>query len=105
LNSLGSDPEQSGGPPFNDLAHALELANNSIYGLSSAIFTRDVDAAQRYVDRIEAGLAHINIHTGFKLPALPFGGWKDSGSGLPENSTTGLEFFVQRKAVYWKASS
>jgi acyl-CoA reductase-like NAD-dependent aldehyde dehydrogenase len=90
---------------FNNLDHALELANDSVYGLSSAIFTRDVDAAQRYIDRIEAGLAHINIHTGFKLPALPFGGWKDSGSGLPENSTTGLEFFIQRKAVYWKASS
>lgn len=90
---------------FNDLDHALELANSSVYGLSSAIFTRDVDTAQRYVDRVEAGLAHVNIHTGFKLPALPFGGWKDSGSGLPENSTTGLEFFVARKAVYWKAGS
>lgn len=90
---------------FNSLDHALELANNSVYGLSSSIFTRDVDAAQRYVAEIEAGLAHINVHTGFKLPALPFGGWKDSGSGLPENSTTGLEFFVARKAVYWKANS
>lgn len=89
---------------FRDLDHALNLANDSCYALSSAIFTRDVGAAQRYIAEIEAGLAHINIHTGFKLPALPFGGWKDSGAGLPENSTTGLEFFVERKAVYMKAN-
>lgn len=89
---------------FRNIDHALELANDSCYALSSSIFTRDLVAAQRYISEIEAGMAHVNIHTGFKLPALPFGGWKDSGAGLPENSTTGLEFFVERKAVYMKAN-
>jgi aldehyde dehydrogenase (NAD+) len=52
------------------------------------------------VDGIEAGLAHVNIHTGYKEPSMPFGGVKQSGAGLPENSQTGLEFFVDQKAVY-----
>ena len=56
--------------------------------------------AKKYIDGIEAGLAHVNIHTGYKEPAMPFGGVKQSGAGLPENSETGLEFFVDRKAVY-----
>lgn len=90
---------------FDTLDQALRLANESCYALSSAIFTTDIDAAQKYIGEIDAGLAHVNIHSGFKLPALPFGGWKDSGFGLPENSQTGLEFFVDRKAVYIKSSA
>jgi alpha-ketoglutaric semialdehyde dehydrogenase len=85
---------------FDSLGEALDMANNSIYGLSSAIFTRDLRAAKHYVDAIEAGLAHVNVHTGYKEPSMPFGGVKQSGAGLPENSVSGLEFFVDRKAVY-----
>ena len=85
---------------FDSLDDALELANDSIYGLSSAIYTTSRKAADAYVDAIEAGLAHVNVHTGYKEPSLPFGGVKQSGAGLPENSETGLEFFVDRKAVY-----
>ncbi|HYR83896.1 MAG TPA: aldehyde dehydrogenase family protein [Terriglobia bacterium] len=85
---------------FSSLDEALELANNSIYGLSSAIFTKDLGTAKKYINGIEAGLAHVNIHTGYKEPSMPFGGVKQSGAGLPENSQTGLEFFVDRKAVY-----
>jgi aldehyde dehydrogenase (NAD+) len=87
---------------FDTLTEALELANNSIYGLSSAIFTRDLATAQTYIDAIDAGMAHVNINSGFKTPEMPFGGWKESGFGLPENSRSGLEFFVDRKAVYCK---
>jgi aldehyde dehydrogenase (NAD+) len=87
---------------FGSLDEALELANNSIYGLSSAIFTKDLGTAKKYIDGIEAGLAHVNIHTGYKEPSMPFGGIKQSGAGLPENSQTGLEFFVDRKAIYLK---
>jgi acyl-CoA reductase-like NAD-dependent aldehyde dehydrogenase len=85
---------------FGSLDEALEIANNSIYGLSSAIFTRDIGTAKTYIDAIEAGMAHVNIHTGYKEPSMPFGGIKQSGAGLPENSRTGLEFFIDRKAVY-----
>jgi len=85
---------------FDGIEDALALANNSIYGLSSAIYTTNASTAAAYVDGIEAGLAHVNVHTGYKEPSLPFGGFKQSGAGLPENSETGLEFFVDRKAVY-----
>jgi acyl-CoA reductase-like NAD-dependent aldehyde dehydrogenase len=87
---------------FSSLDEALRIANDSVYGLSSAIFTRDLASARRYVDEIDAGLAHVNIHTGYKEPSMPFGGFKQSGAGLPENSQSGLEFFVDRKAVYMK---
>jgi aldehyde dehydrogenase (NAD+) len=87
---------------FASLDEALDVANNSIYGLSSAIFTRDLGNARRYIDEIDAGLAHVNVHTGYKEPSMPFGGFKQSGAGLPENSQSGLEFFVDRKAVYMR---
>jgi aldehyde dehydrogenase (NAD+) len=90
---------------FTTIDEALDLANDSSYGLSSSIFTRDVSAAMRFVNDVQAGLAHVNIHTGFKDPGLPFGGWKDSGVGLPENGRTGLEFFVEQKAIYIKRGS
>jgi acyl-CoA reductase-like NAD-dependent aldehyde dehydrogenase len=85
---------------FDSLEEALAMANNSIYGLSSAIYTSDIRSAKRYIDGIEAGLAHVNVHTGYKEPSMPFGGVKQSGAGLPENSESGLEAFVDRKAVY-----
>jgi aldehyde dehydrogenase (NAD+) len=87
---------------FSTIDEAINLANSSIYGLSSAIFTTNLANAKKYVDGIEAGLAHVNIHTGYKEPSMPFGGVKQSGAGLPENSETGLEFFVDQKAVYVK---
>ncbi len=90
---------------FDSLDEALALANNSIYGLSSSIYTTSAATAEAYVNGIEAGLAHVNLHTGYKEPSLPFGGIKQSGAGLPENSETGLEFFVDRKAVYERLTS
>ncbi len=85
---------------FGSIDEALSIANDSIYGLSSAIFTKNPATAATFIDGIEAGLAHVNVHTGYKEPSMPFGGFKQSGAGLPENSETGLEFFVDRKAVY-----
>ncbi len=85
---------------FDSLDDALKAANDSIYGLSSSIYTTDLRAARKYIDGIEAGLAHVNVHTGYKEPSMPFGGVKQSGAGLPENSESGLEAFVNRKAVY-----
>jgi aldehyde dehydrogenase (NAD+) len=85
---------------FDTIDDAIEIANDSEYGLSSSVFTRNPDHAKTYIEGIEAGLAHVNVHTGYKEPSLPFGGMKLSGAGLPENGRTGLEFFLDQKAVY-----
>jgi aldehyde dehydrogenase (NAD+) len=89
---------------FSHLDEALEMANAVEYGLSSALFTRDLNAAGRYIQEIDAGLAHVNVHSGYKHPALPFGGWKNSGYGPPENGRPGIEFFIDWKAVYLRPS-
>ena len=83
---------------FDTFDDALKLANDSVYALSSGIFTKDIDFAQKYINEIEAGLAHVNVHSGLKLPALPFGGWKESGLGR-ELGLEGLEEFLQTKNV------
>ncbi len=71
---------------FDTEAEAIELANAGRYGLTAAVWTRDLDRAFRTVDALEAGYVWINdVET--RYPAVPFGGWRDSGVG----SEHGLE--------------
>lgn len=79
---------------------AINIANNTIYGLASSIYTKDLSKAQQFVEESEAGLCHVNMPTAWKEPQLEFGGIKDSGRGLPEAGETGAEFFTDMKAVY-----
>ncbi|HEY0778058.1 MAG TPA: aldehyde dehydrogenase family protein [Gemmatirosa sp.] len=60
---------------------ALRIANDTDYGLSSAVFTRDVDRGVRFAQRIQAGMAHVNDQPANDLPFNPFGGEKNSGIG------------------------
>lgn len=60
---------------------ALRLANDTAYGLSSCVFTRDLDRGTRFACRIEAGMAHVNDQPVNDLPNNPFGGEKNSGIG------------------------
>ena len=83
-----------------DLDGALEVANSVEFGLSASVYTRDLAWAQRFIDGIEAGLVHVNMHTAYKEPQLPFGGRKASGTGLPEAGETGIQFYTQHKSVY-----
>ncbi len=83
-----------------DLDHALEVANSVEFGLSASVYTCDLSRAQRFIDGIEAGLVHVNMHTAYKEPQLPFGGRKASGTGLPEAGETGIQFYTQHKVVY-----
>jgi aldehyde dehydrogenase (NAD+) len=64
-----------------DEAHALELANDTPYGLSSAVFTRDVERGARFARQVEAGMTHVNDQPVNDLPFSPFGGEKNSGIG------------------------
>jgi len=81
---------------------AVEVANGVAYGLSSSIFTNDLRRALTYMERAEVGLAHVNLMTALKEPQLAFGGVKDSGAGLPEAGSSGIEFFTRHKVCYVK---
>ncbi len=83
-----------------DFAQAIQIANNVRYGLGASIFTRDLARAMQFVDKIDAGLAHVNMHTAYKEPQLSFGGVRDSGHGIPEAGSSGIEFFTEHKTVY-----
>jgi aldehyde dehydrogenase (NAD+) len=81
---------------------AIEVANGVAYGLSSSIFTNDLKRALTYMERAEVGLAHVNLMTALKEPQLAFGGVKESGAGLPEAGSSGIEFFTHHKVCYVK---
>jgi alpha-ketoglutaric semialdehyde dehydrogenase len=83
----------------DDLDHAIELANATEYGLSAALFTRDIRAALKFIDRIETGLVRINGDTTGVDPHAPFGGMKGSSSGSREQGPAAREFYTEIKTV------
>ena len=66
--------------PFDDEAHAVELANDTEYGLSGSIFTATSAAALRVARAVEAGNLSVNSHSAVRY-WTPFGGYKQSGLG------------------------
>ena len=64
-----------------DDEEAISVANDTAYGLASAIFTSDIGRAIRLSGKVESGICHINSSTLFDEPQVPFGGVKDSGYG------------------------
>ena len=85
--------------PADDLDHAISLANDSAYGLSASLFTRDLPSALRYVKRIKAGLVRVNGDTTGVDPHAPFGGMKGSSSGTREQGGAAREFYTEIKTV------
>lgn len=83
-----------------DYAEALRLANAVPYGLSSSVYTRDLEKALHFVEHSEVGLTHVNVHSAYKEPQQCFGGVKESGFGLPEAGSTGIQFFQEEKSIY-----
>jgi len=84
----------------DDVADAVDVVNDTEYGLSAAVYTRDINTALRAVDAIDAGIVYVNAPTiGAEIP-LPFGGTKHTGNGFREAGTRGIEQFSQVKTVY-----
>ncbi|HEY7716308.1 MAG TPA: aldehyde dehydrogenase family protein [Candidatus Binatia bacterium] len=79
---------------------ALQVMNGTAYGLSSSIYTRDVDRAFRAMRDIEAGITYINGPTIGAEVHLPFGGVKDTGNGHREAGTTVYDIFTEWKSIY-----
>ena len=86
--------------PVDGLDEAIRVANSVEYGLSSAIFTRDVNRAFRALRDIEAGIVYVNSSTIGAEVQLPFGGVKKTGNGHREAGTTVLDIFTEWKSVY-----
>jgi len=83
---------------FDDFDRALEEANDSFYGLSAAVWTRDIKKAHRAARMLQAGTVWINTYNMYDA-ASPYGGYKGSGFGR-ESGMTGLDFYTQTKSVW-----
>lgn len=78
---------------------AIEIANGTGFGLSAAVFTRDLHAALRYAARIEAGMVRVNADTTGVDPHAPFGGVKGSSSHSREQGPAARDFYTEVKTV------
>jgi aldehyde dehydrogenase (NAD+) len=84
----------------NDFEEAMQVANDTEFGLSSSIFTNDAARIFRFVDEIETGMTHINSPTTGGEAHVPFGGIKGTGIGDREQGSTALDFYTELKVVY-----
>jgi aldehyde dehydrogenase (NAD+) len=85
---------------ISDFDEAIEVVNESAYGLSAAIYTRDVNDAMRAAHRIDTGIVYVNAPTIGAEIQLPFGGTKGTGNGYREAGRRGIEQFSETKTVY-----
>ncbi len=83
-----------------NLDHAVQIVNDSKFGLSSAIYTQDINRAFRAMESLDTGITYINSSTIGAEIQLPFGGTKGTGNGHREAGTAALEIFTEWKAVY-----
>lgn len=93
-------------PPFPSRhlqEEAVQLANDSPFGLAAAVWTKDVARAHRVADKLDVGLVWINDHHR-NDPSSPWGGMKDSGMGR-ENGIEALHEYTQSKSVVVNMSS
>lgn len=83
---------------FSDFDEALARANDTAYGLASAVWTKDISKAHSFAHGLKAGTVWVNGYDMFD-PAVPFGGYKESGHGR-EMGKSAIELYTQEKAVW-----
>jgi aldehyde dehydrogenase (NAD+) len=86
--------------PCDDIRDAVEIANDTAYGLSSALYTKDVNRAFNAIRDLEAGITYVNAPTIGAEVHLPFGGVKQTGNGHREGGIGAFDFYTEWKAVY-----
>jgi alpha-ketoglutaric semialdehyde dehydrogenase len=86
--------------PVEDYPAAVTALNQTRYGLSSSIFTRDANAAFRAMRDFETGIVYVNAGTTGAETHLPFGGWKETGNGHREAGHVALDTFTEWKSIY-----
>jgi aldehyde dehydrogenase (NAD+) len=86
--------------PCNDLEHAIQIANDIEYGLSSALYTKDVNKAFTAMRDLHAGITYINAPTIGAEVHLPFGGVKATGNGHREGGLGAIDFYTEWKSIY-----
>lgn len=82
------------------LEDAIQKANSVEYGLTTSIFTQDINSVMRFVEDVEVGMVHVNEPTVGGEAQLPFGGTKATGVGEREMAEEGLNFFTEIKTVF-----
>lgn len=83
-----------------DFEEAVRVANDVEYGLSSSIYTRDVNRAFRAIEQLDVGITYINAPTIGAEVHLPFGGTKNTGNGGREAGSTAIDEFTEIKTVF-----
>jgi aldehyde dehydrogenase (NAD+) len=86
--------------PCSSFEEAIEIGNGVVYGLSSSIYTRNVNRAFQAMRDMETGIFYVNAPTIGAETHLPFGGTKQTGNGHREAATAALDFYSEWKAVY-----
>lgn len=86
--------------PCDNFEHAIEVTNNVVYGLSSSIYTRDVNKAFKAMRDLYTGITYVNAPTIGAEVHLPFGGTKATGNGHREGGLGAIDFYTQWKALY-----
>jgi aldehyde dehydrogenase (NAD+)/betaine-aldehyde dehydrogenase len=105
-NSMKIAREEIFGPvlsviTFKDADEALRIANDTIYGLASAVWTKDINTAFKMAKGLQAGTVWVNSYHSAGLPFMPYGGYKQSGIGR-ELGHEGLEEYMETKAIQIK---
>src|SRR3989338_6249664 len=86
--------------PVKGFDEAIRAANSIEYGLSTSIYTRDVNKAFLAIEKLDAGITYVNASTIGAEVHLPFGGVKSTGNGTREAGQEGIHEFSETKAVY-----